>query len=137
MTMRVRGYLPTLDGWRAFAVLCVILFHDSLHSWGTFSTAWFHDHGSFGVDIFFGISGLLICSRLLEEEHKYGNISLKRFYVRRGFRIFPPLLCYLLCAGLLAILGIIPLAAKEWFASLLFCRNYSFFSQVPGHNDWY
>ncbi len=135
--MHVRGYLPTLDGWRAIAVLSVILFHDSLHSYGALSTGWFHDYGSIGVDIFFGISGLLICSRLLEEEDKYGRISLKRFYVRRGFRILPPLLCYLLCAGLLALVGVIPLAAKEWFASLFFCRNYSFFSQVPGHNDWY
>jgi peptidoglycan/LPS O-acetylase OafA/YrhL len=93
MTKAVRGYLPTLDGWRAIAVLCVILFHDSLHSYGVLSTAWFHEHGSFGVDIFFGISGLLICSRLLEEEDKYGRISLRRFYVRRAFRILPPLLC--------------------------------------------
>jgi peptidoglycan/LPS O-acetylase OafA/YrhL len=115
----------------------VILYHDSLHSVGPFSTGWFHNFGSFGVDIFFGISGFLICSRVLEEEQKYRHISLQGFYVRRAFRILPPLVCYLLCAALLAGLGVIPVAAKEWFASLLFVRNYSFFSQVPGHIDWY
>ena len=135
--MAVRGYLPTLDGWRAIAVLSVVLYHDSVHSYGPVGTAWFQEHGSLGVDIFFGISGLLICSRLLEEEQKYGHISLKGFYVRRAFRIFPPLVFYLLCAALLAGLGVIPVAAKEWFASLFFVRNYSFFSQVAGHNDWY
>jgi peptidoglycan/LPS O-acetylase OafA/YrhL len=135
--MAVRGYLPTLDGWRAIAVLSVILYHDSIHSFGPLGTAWFQEHGSIGVDIFFGISGLLICSRLLEEEQKYGHISLKGFYIRRTFRIFPPLVFYLLCAALLAGFGVIPLAAKEWFASLFFVRNYSFFSQVAGHNDWY
>jgi peptidoglycan/LPS O-acetylase OafA/YrhL len=135
--MGARGYLPTLDGWRAVAVLSVILYHDSLHSFGVFTTAWFHNNGSFGVDIFFGISGLLICSRLLEEEKRNGRISLKGFYLRRAFRILPGLLGYLLCAAGLAALGIIPLARKEWFASLLFGRNYNLFSRVPGHNDWY
>lgn len=135
--MPVRGYFPTLDGWRAMAVLSVILFHDALHSYGPIGTAWFQENGSLGVDIFFGISGLLICSRLLEEEHAYGRISLKGFYIRRAFRIFPPLVFYLVCVALLAGLGVIPLAAKEWFASLFFVRNYSFFSQVAGHNDWY
>lgn len=31
----------------------------------------------------------------------------------------------------------IPLATKQWLSSLLFCRNYSFFSQVQGTSDWY
>ena len=118
-------------------MLSVILYHDSLHSFGPVGTGWFQEHGSLGVDIFFGISGLLICSRLLQEERKYGHISLRGFYIRRAFRIFPPLVFYLLCAALLAGLSVIPLAAKEWFASLFFVRNYSFFSQVAGHNDWY
>jgi len=137
MAIGARGYLPTLDGWRAVAVLSVILFHDSVHSYGVLSTAWFFHNGSFGVDIFFGISGLLICSRLLEEEERYHRISLARFYIRRASRILPPLLVYLLCSGILALFGVIPLARKEWLASLLFCRNYNWFSLVPGHNDWY
>ncbi|SRR5579864_9503947 len=90
--VRVSGYLPTLDGWRAIAVLSVILFHDARHSYGVFTTAWFHDNSAIGEDVFFAISGLLICSRLLEEENKYGRISLRRFYIRRAFRILPPLI---------------------------------------------
>jgi len=134
---KVRGYLPTLDGWRAIAVLSVVLHHDAPHSFGFLGTGWFQEHGSFGVDIFFGISGLLICSRLLEEESKYGAISLRRFYIRRGFRILPPLLGYLFVIGALAIGGVIAVDRKEWLASLLFCRNYSFLGTVPGHANWY
>jgi peptidoglycan/LPS O-acetylase OafA/YrhL len=101
------------------------------------SSSWFYEHGSLGVDVFFGISGLLICSRLMTEEQERGKINLLGFYVRRSFRILPPLLLYLICAGILGAVGIIPLAPKEWLASLLFCRNYSFLSQVAGHVDWY
>ncbi|HME06662.1 MAG TPA: acyltransferase [Bryobacteraceae bacterium] len=136
-TTRVRGYLPTLDGWRALAVISVILFHDRLYSYGPLNTHWFQEHGSFGVDIFFGISGLLICSRLLEEERKYGRIRISQFYIRRAFRILPPLLCYLFVIALLALAGVIAVDAKEWIASLLFCRNYSFLGAVAGHDNWY
>lgn len=134
--MALRGYLPTLDGWRALAVIAVVLAHDTSHAYGPNGAEWFN-FGTFGVDVFFGISGLLICSRLLEEENTRGHISLRGFYVRRAFRILPPLLCYLICVAALAFAGVIPLAAKEWFASLFFGRNYSFLSLVPGHDDWY
>jgi peptidoglycan/LPS O-acetylase OafA/YrhL len=59
------GYMPTLDGWRAVAILSVIFYHDALHSIGRFSTLWLYEYGRLGVDVFFAISGLLICSRLL------------------------------------------------------------------------
>jgi peptidoglycan/LPS O-acetylase OafA/YrhL len=136
--MRVKqGYFPTLDGWRALAVVAVILYHDSLYTFGPLSTRWFYDYGLHGVDLFFGISGLLICSRLLEEEQQRRSISLKSFYVRRVFRILPPALLYLLVLVVLRLLAIIPLTPKELFAAVLFYRNYSRFSITPGHIDWY
>lgn len=92
---RSKDYMPTLDGWRAISVLAVMLYHDSLHSLGSLSTRWFHNFGYVGVDVFFAISGLLICSRLLAEERKYGQISLKHFYIRRAFRIRLPQSCTL------------------------------------------
>lgn len=136
--MKVKqGYLPTLDGWRALAVLAVILYHDSLYTLGPFSTRWFQNYGLHGVDIFFGISGLLICSRLLEEEQRHGSISLGKFYARRAFRILPPAYFYLLVLVVLRFLAIIPLMPKEMFAAIFFYRNYSRFSVTLGHIDWY
>jgi peptidoglycan/LPS O-acetylase OafA/YrhL len=127
------SYLPTLDGWRAFAVLAVILYHDSLYA----GTRWFQQQGLHGVDIFFGISGLLICSRLLAEEQTYGKINLKQFYIRRAFRILPAAFFYLLVLIVLRLFSIIPLMPKEMFAAVFFYRNYSRFSATPGHIDWY
>ena len=131
------GYLPTLDGWRAIAVVLVILCHDSLYKIGPISDLWFQENGLHGVDIFFGISGLLICSRLLEEEEAQGSISLRNFYIRRAFRILPPAYFYLLAALVLRLFSIIPVTFRELFASAFFLRNYSRFSVTPGHVDWY
>ncbi len=122
MTRRLPTHLPTLDGWRAVAVLLVIWHHMMAGLFPNEADYWANParFGAFGVDVFFGISGLLITSRLLEEQKLRGSISLSSFYIRRVFRILPP--AYLLVvvtalcgltAGLLDTLG-----------SLFFFRNY-------------
>jgi peptidoglycan/LPS O-acetylase OafA/YrhL len=133
------SYLPTLDGWRAIAILSVIFYHDSVHTVGLLSTRWFYDYGEIGVDVFFAISGILICSRLLEEEKLNGQISLKNFYIRRGFRIVPPALLYLLVIASLAAVSIISVPRGEWFESLLFFRNYpTLLGPIdPNASSWY
>lgn len=140
LTSRDRNYLPTLDGWRAVAILGVIICHaaDSpLGPAGPHANVVGHSLtrlGAYGVDIFFGISGLLICSRLVDELKRHGRISLGGFYVRRAFRILPAALAYLIVVGLLAMGGILPVTNREWLSSVLFWRNY-----LPGSADlnWY
>ncbi len=132
------GYLPTLDGWRAVSIVFVILAHDRIHQFGYFSTRWIHDYGGFGVDVFFAISGILICSRLIDEERVSGQVSLSRFYARRLFRILPPALVYLTVLAALAKFSIIAVSKGGWFESLLFCRNYSsLFGRSAAANGWY
>src|SRR5438477_8743290 len=105
------NYLPTLDGWRAVAILGVMIAHgtDALFNTGGLypSVRWYGltRYGALGVDIFFGISGFLICTRLLQEHQKHGRINLKNFYLRRAFRILPPYLTYLTVLGVLVIAG--------------------------------
>jgi peptidoglycan/LPS O-acetylase OafA/YrhL len=130
--------MPTLDGWRAIAILSVIFGHDGIHAIGPFSTLWLYKYGSLGVDVFFAISGLLICSRLLDEERIYGKIHIKDFYVRRGFRILPPVFLYLGVATILSAFSVITVTKAELIECLLFCRNTTHFLDVTsaaGH--WY
>lgn len=118
------GYVPTLDGWRAVAVLAVIAYHDQLRRIGPVSDSFLHANGALGVDLFFAISGLLICGRLLDEETARGHISLRDFYVRRACRILPPVLAYLAAIGVLGLTHSIQLPVAAWLSSLLFVGNY-------------
>ncbi|MBV9225601.1 MAG: acyltransferase, partial [Acidobacteriaceae bacterium] len=96
-------FIPTLDGWRALAVVMVIICHECLEHNPGF--AWMAPLGAVGVRIFFGISGYLICTLLLIEREATSRISLKNFYVRRVFRILPPALAYLSFLVLATMLG--------------------------------
>jgi peptidoglycan/LPS O-acetylase OafA/YrhL len=82
------GYQPALDGIRAFAIIGVILFHTP--GWGTFPRI--VPGGHMGVTVFFVLSGFLITTLLLAEQHKTGGIDLKAFYLRRAARLMPGLL---------------------------------------------
>jgi peptidoglycan/LPS O-acetylase OafA/YrhL len=126
-TTGLKGYIPTLDGWRAIAILGVMASHAG-HSYsaalGRESVFDRFALGTHGVNLFFAISGLLITSRLLEEWDRSGSVSLKRFYVRRAFRILPPALLYLSCVAVLGVLGLLPVVREEVAAATLFYRNY-------------
>jgi peptidoglycan/LPS O-acetylase OafA/YrhL len=126
--------MPTLDGWRAIAILAVIFYHDSLHTIGALSTRPLYEHGNLGVDVFFAISGLLICSRLLDDERIYGKIHLKDFYVRRGFRILPPVFLYLGVITLLSVFSVVSVNRAELVECFLFCRNTTHFLGAPAEN---
>jgi peptidoglycan/LPS O-acetylase OafA/YrhL len=136
---RPSNYRPTLDGWRAIAILLVMFEHggsELFHPGGRFaSPTWYSlsQTGVLGVSLFFGISGLLICGRLLDENEKTGEISLRSFYIRRVFRIIPPAFAYLATIGLLAIAGVIIVSPLEWLSSLFFSRNYILMPEPSGY----
>ncbi|HEX4773105.1 MAG TPA: acyltransferase [Bryobacteraceae bacterium] len=119
------SYIPTLDGWRAVAILLVLWHHLGKavylngpdHYWIDSQTRL----GTIGVPIFFGLSGFLITALLLQEFQSRYRISLKSFYIRRCFRILPPLLVFLIA---LELLGLV-LTRLEFVSSLLFFRNYA------------
>jgi peptidoglycan/LPS O-acetylase OafA/YrhL len=109
--------------------------HDVIHTAGRFSTAWFYSNGRIGVDIFFALSGILICSRLLEEEQRTGTLNLKNFYLRRLFRIQPAAWAYLLAIFLLMFFGVLGHGYGSIADSLLLVRNY--LPLKPAEPDWY
>src|SRR5690625_2547832 len=74
---RARWWIEGLDGWRALAIVAVLIFHlrpETLPG------------GFIGVDVFFVISGFLITTLLVRELNKNGKVDLPRFWVRRARR---------------------------------------------------
>jgi peptidoglycan/LPS O-acetylase OafA/YrhL len=142
--LKPSSYLPTLDGWRALSIGLVILHHSQVSRTipvlGVLLQS-LSNHGEVGVELFFAISGLLICSRLLDEQSKYGRISVSGFYIRRFLRILPAAILYLVVVAILAAFHRIPLLPLDWFGSLLFFRNYTmllaYLRQSPLALHWY
>lgn len=134
----LRGYLPTLDGWRAIAILLVVVDHAVGALRDPHPALMRFRLGFLGVYIFFGISGLLITTRLIEEQAMRGGTSLKVFFIRRAFRILPPLLAMLGIVGLAGVAGLIPMPLPLWLFALALLRNYTPPGEVAGHYPgWY
>ena len=78
---------PGLDGLRGVAILLVFAFHLPLDVFRA---------GSYGVTVFFVLSGFLITSILLDELRTKGRVELRWFYGRRAARLLPALLLVVL-----------------------------------------
>ena len=85
-TFRSTKYFGSLDGLRCISILAVVWHHTGAIG---HQDALLAQRGNYGVDLFFAISGFLITTLLLREYAKYGDISLRKFYMRRSLRIFP------------------------------------------------
>ena len=129
---RVRsGYLPSLDGWRAVAIFGVIMTHDSPIYVHGYSLCPYQGFGGWGVFLFFAISGILICGRILDDEHLTGQFKVSSFYTRRLFRIQPAMFCYLAALGVLTLLGVCRVSRTAWFAALFLYTNFLPHSSNP------
>jgi peptidoglycan/LPS O-acetylase OafA/YrhL len=86
--------IPSLDGLRAISILMVVLGHmaKSHHAPQVF----WDSYAITGVRIFFVISGYLITTILLKEQTRTATISLRTFYIRRAYRIFPAAIFFML-----------------------------------------
>ncbi|MFZ4767119.1 MAG: acyltransferase family protein [Roseimicrobium sp.] len=128
--------IPVLDGIRGIAVLLVLAWHyvgapgaalcERLPVLGAFLS-----FGSSGVDLFFVLSGFLICGILLD--HKGAPNYFPTFYVRRMCRIFPLyfalLAAYWACATAQRT-GMPEFARFSWlFANPLPIWSYATFTQ--------
>jgi len=121
-------YRPDIDGLRAVAVLPVVLFHANLLGL---------KGGFVGVDVFFVISGFLICSLIVKELDR-GDFSVLRFYERRCRRILPALFAmFAVTSGLSALVLMPPDLAgfgRSLLSSVGFVSNV-YFWKVSGYFD--
>ncbi|MBS1183793.1 MAG: acyltransferase [Proteobacteria bacterium] len=124
-------YIPGLDGFRAVAVLLVLVAHFG------------YDQivpGGLGVTIFFFISGFLITCLLLAERNRFGSISIRNFYIRRFLRLLPELVALIVVSGFCRALLGHPLGVGEILAALTYTTNYYVFwlehSQIASSLAW-
>jgi len=118
-------HIPTLDGWRAIAILLVLASHTGIALHKTLCIRYADGIGQHGVAIFFVLRGFLITSRLQRENQTRGSIDLRSFYVRRFFRLMPCAWTYL--AAMFVMTSAVhprPFTMQEIWASLFCFRNY-------------
>lgn len=119
-------YRADIDGLRALAVLPVVLYHFGIPGAAG---------GYLGVDVFFVISGYLICG-MIAQDLESGRFSLTAFYKRRVMRIFPALFVMLFCASALAYAYFLPVELKQFSRSLLssvFSVSNFYFASTTGY----
>ncbi len=124
LSKKLLGYIPALDGVRAFAIILVMMAHSNFRLFG---------NGGIGVTLFFALSGFLITTLLLEEFDKNNDISFKAFYMRRTFRLFPALYTVLFFVFIYSFFfnyKIFPTVYPEIIASGLYVYNISWLWNV-------
>jgi peptidoglycan/LPS O-acetylase OafA/YrhL len=107
MSSSSTAYRADIDGLRGIAVFCVVVFHAGLPGFSG---------GFVGVDIFFVISGFLICS-IIEREIAEDRFSYATFYARRARRILPALFAVLLACFVVATLVLTGAELKDFSKS--------------------
>lgn len=111
--------IPTLDCWRGIAIALVLFDHFQSATLGHYLAPWTQT-GAHGVAIFFVLSGYLITSKLTS-----GRIDLKKFYVRRVFRLMPAAWTYIAFLLLVdAATGARLVSLPSLTGCILFFRNF-------------
>ena len=140
-TLEDRVYFMNLDIIRFIAAYMIVIFH-AFYGWHAnwgFPKFLTHENGqltwigkfvetaihnfSFGVDVFFLVSGFLITFLLLKEKEQNGKIAIGKFYVRRVLRIWP-LYFLILSFGPLLFWWLGEPEPKNYLPHLFFAGNF-------------
>ena len=111
-------YVAGLDGVRAVAVICVILFHVRFPGAGG---------GMLGVGVFFTLSGYLITDLLLDHWRRQGSLGLGNFWLRRARRLLP---------ALFVMLAVVSVCVALFDASQLEGTRRQVIAAIGYFNNW-
>lgn len=122
--------LTQLDFLRGIAILLVLGRHSPIYPaeagklvaiagpWGRF--------GWTGVDLFFVLSGFLVGGLLLKEWNLRESIDVKRFLLRRGFKIWPSYYVFLVFVLIISLVNVRDGSDiwGKWLWNMLHIQNY-------------
>jgi peptidoglycan/LPS O-acetylase OafA/YrhL len=124
----MQSRLLSIDVLRLFACILVLGRHADWPQFAgptaPFFEAWYTG-GWAGVDLFFVLSGFLIGGLLFAELKRSGAIRVKRFLVRRGWKIYPAF--YVMIGFTLFFTTVNRIAPFSWYDTLseiFFLQNY-------------
>jgi peptidoglycan/LPS O-acetylase OafA/YrhL len=83
--------------------------------------------GWVGVDLFFVLSGFLVSGLLFTEYNSRGRLSVGRFFMRRGWKIYPPFLTLIAATVIGTFITGAPVNWRSLASELTFLQSY-----VPG-----
>ena len=83
--------------------------------------------GWVGVDLFFVLSGFLVSGLLFTEFKSRGRLGVGRFYMRRGWKIYPPFFALIAATVAVQLLRGQPIPPASLASEVLFLQSY-----VPG-----
>jgi peptidoglycan/LPS O-acetylase OafA/YrhL len=107
-----------LDILRCVAVFLVMFNHGGV--WPAIA-----HNGWVGVDLFFVLSGFLVSGLLFSEYKASNSISFKRFFIRRGLKIYPAFYVFLVLTGTISYLVFRNVSsATQYLADVFFVQNY-------------
>lgn len=123
------GRIQHIDVWRFIAITLVVASHlvRFLDPWyqqalpGILSAI--RKSGPLGVQVFFCISGFVICRGMMREAAASGTVSMRGFYIRRAYRILPALTAYLLCIAVLNYFRVFNLSILQFLKVGAFLCN--------------
>lgn len=125
--MNSQGHIAHLDGWRGLAIFAVFFGH-------FVSKAQYWWIGTFGVALFFVLSGFLMCNILF-----FKNTKLPDFFARRIIRVGPTFVLFVLAitvyASTMQPVRYTP-SATEVLSTLLFLRSYLPSNSGIINDDW-
>jgi peptidoglycan/LPS O-acetylase OafA/YrhL len=127
--IKTRLRLIGLDLLRLLAIMLVLGRHmwpppaDWSEGWKVFLLTW-QRGGWVGVDLFFVLSGFLVSGLLFSEYKLRSELSIRRFYTRRWWKIYPPFFVLIVTTIIVDLLYGLPISLNAVGAEIFFVQSY-------------